>query len=109
MREIISTNKLAIHCIRYFYNDPCSDFFNEVLCHVGDNDVITRSSNKRFKLLLRNTNLEIQNLSYVGVSTWSSFSDNLKYAISVNSFKINIMKYSLKKLGDAEADLYSFK
>ena len=38
------------------------------------------------------TKLGIQSFSYVGPSTWNSLLDNLKYVISVSSFKLNIKK-----------------
>ena len=39
---------------------------------------------------------------------WKSLPNNLKSAVSVNSFKHNIKKYFLKKLGNVEADNYGY-
>ena len=51
----------------------------------------------------------MQSLSYVGPSTWNKLPNNLKTATSVNcSFKNDIKKHFLKKLGETEADLYSY-
>ena len=65
------------------------------------------SFNKKLKLPFRKTKLGIQSLSYVGPNTWNSFPDNLKSATSVNSLK-HIKAYFLKKLGDVEANIYSY-
>ena len=81
-----------------FQNDQCPDYFDELFCPVGENGVITRSSNKKLKLTFRKTKLWIQSLSYVGPNTWTSLPDNLKSATSVNSFKHYIKEYFLKKL-----------
>ena len=117
VEEFLQLNGLNVHD-RYlqfivsdifkFQNDQCPDYFNEIFCPVGENGVITRSSNKKLKLPFRKTKLGIQSLSYVGPNTWKSFPDNLKSATSVNSFKHYIKKYFLKKLGNAEADIYSY-
>ena len=91
-----------------FQNDRCPDYFNEIFCLVGKNVVITRSSSKKLKLPFRKTKLGIQSLSYVGPNTWNRLPDNLKSATSVNSFKHYIKEYFLKKLGNVEADIYSY-
>ena len=75
---------------------------------VGDNSVIKLSSNKILKLPFRKTKLGIQSLSYVVLNTWNSLPDNLKSATSVNSFRDYTKEYFLKKLGDVEADIYSY-
>ena len=77
-------------------------------CPVGENGVITCSSNKKLKLPFQKTKLGIQSLSYVGPNTWNSLPDNLKSATSLNSFKHYINEYFLKKLGNVEADFYSY-
>ena len=61
-------------------------------CPVGENGVITCSSN----------------LSYVGPNTRNSLPDNLKSATSVNSLKHYIKEYFLKKLGNFDPDIYSY-
>ena len=71
--------------ISKFQNDQC---FDELLCSIGENGVIKRSSNKRLKLPFPKTKLGIQSLSYVGPNTWNSLSNNLKSATNVNSFSI---------------------
>ena len=38
-------------------------YFNEIFCPVGENDVITHSSNKKLKLPFQKTKLGIQSLS----------------------------------------------
>ena len=88
--------------------DQCPDYFDELFCHVGENGVITRSSNKKLRLPFRKTKLGIQSLSYVGPNTWDSLPDNLKSATSVNSFKHYIKEYFLKKLGNVESDIYRY-
>ena len=50
----------------------------------------------------------MQSLSYVGPSTWKNLPNNLKTATSVNCFKHNIKNYFRKKLGETEADIYSY-
>ena len=50
----------------------------------------------------------MQSLSFVGSSTWNKLPNNLKTATSVNCFKHDIKKYFLKKLGETEADIYSY-
>ena len=50
----------------------------------------------------------MQSLSYVGPSAWSNLPNDLKTATSVNRFKHDIKKYFLKKLGETEADIYSY-
>ena len=91
-----------------FENDQCPDYFNEIFCSVGENGVITCSSNKKLKLPFRKTKLGIQSLSYVGPNTWNSLPDNLKSATSANPFKDSIKEYFLKKLGNVETDIYSY-
>ena len=46
----------------------------------------------------------MENLSYVGPSTWNKLLNNLKTATSVNCFIHDIKKYFLKKLSETEAD-----
>ena len=91
-----------------FQNDQCPDYFNEILCHVGGNGVNARSFNKKLKLPFRKTKLGIQSFSYVGPNTWNGLPNNLKSVASVNSFKHYIKEYILKKLGNVEADIYSY-
>ena len=50
----------------------------------------------------------MQSLSYVGPSTWKNLPNNLKTATSVNCFKHNIKNYFREKLGETEADIYSY-
>ena len=50
----------------------------------------------------------MQNLSYVGPSTWNKLPNNLKTATSVNWFKHDIKKHFLKKLSATEADIYRY-
>ena len=40
-----------------FQNDQCPDYFSEIFCPVGENSVITRSSNKKLKLPFPKTKL----------------------------------------------------
>ena len=42
-----------------FYNNQFPDYFDEFSCHVDDNSVITRSSNKKLKLTFGKTKLGI--------------------------------------------------
>ena len=91
-----------------FYNSQCPDYFNEVFCPVDDNGVATRCCNKKLKLSLRRSKLEMQSLSHVEPSTWNKLPNNLKTPISVNCFKHNIKKYFLKKLGETEVSIYSY-
>ena len=117
VKEFLQLNWLNVHD-RYlqfivsdifkFQNYQCPDYFNEIFCPVAENGVITRSSNKKLKLPFRKTKLGIQSLSYVGPNTWNSLPNNLKSATSVNSFKHYIKEYVLKKLGNVEADIYSY-
>ena len=89
-------------------NDQCPDYFDERICPVGENGVITCSSNRKLKLSFRKTKQGIQNLSYKGPNTWNTLSDNLKSATTVNSFKHYIKEYFLKKLRNIAADIYSY-
>ena len=91
-----------------FYNNQCPDYFNEVFCPVDDNGVVTCCFNKKMKLPFCKSKLGIQSLLYVGPSTWNKLPNNFKTATSVNCFKHNIKKYFLKKLGETEADIYSY-
>ena len=91
-----------------FQNNQCPDYFDEFFCPVGENGVITRSSNKKFKLPFRKTKLGIQSVSFVGPNSWNSLPDNLKSATSVSSFKHCIKEYFLKKLSNVEANIYSY-
>ena len=68
-------------------NDQCLNYFDELFCPVGENGVITRSSNKQLKLPFRKTKLGIKSLSYEEPNTWNSLTNNLKSATSVNFFK----------------------
>ena len=85
-----------------FYNNQCPDY------PVDDNGVATRSCNKKLKLPSRKSKLGMQRLSYVGPSTWNKLLNNLKTATSVNCFNHDIKKDFLKKLGETEADIYSY-
>ena len=91
-----------------FQNSQCPSYFDELICPVGENGVITRSSNKKLKLPFRKTKLGIQSLSYMGPNTWNNLPNNLKSATIVNSFKHYIKEYFLKKLSNIEADIYSY-
>ena len=91
-----------------FRNDQCPDYFDELFCPVGENGVMMRSSNKKLKLPFRKTKLGVRSLYYVGPDTWNSLPDNLKSSTRVNFFKHYIKKYFLKKLGNVEADIYSY-
>ena len=83
-------------------------YFDELFCLVVENGIITHSSNKKLKLTLQKPKLGIQGLSNMGPNTCNSLPDNLKSATSVNSFKHYIKKYFLKKLGNVEANIYSY-
>ena len=89
-------------------NDQCPDYFDELICPVGENGVITCSSNRKLKLPFRKTKQGIQSLSYKGPNTWNTLSDNLKSATTVNSFKHYIKECFLKKLRNIAADIYSY-
>ena len=56
---MIDTCNLLSPMFLNFQNDQCPDCFDELFCPVGENGVITRSSNKRLKLPLRKTKLGI--------------------------------------------------
>ena len=90
-----------------FQNDQCPDYFDDLFSPVGENGVITRSSNKKLKLPFRKTKLGIQSLSYVGPNTWNGLPNNFKSATNINSFKHYIKEYFLRKLGNDEADISS--
>ena len=75
-------------------------------CPVGENSVITRSYNKKLKLPFRKTKLGIQSFSYMVPNTWNSLYNTLKS--SVNSFKHYLKEYFLKKLGNVDANIYSY-
>ena len=116
VKELLQLNWLNFHD-RYlqfivsdifrFQNNQCPRYFDELFCPVGENGIITRSSNKKLKLPFRKTKLGIQSLSYVSPDTWNSFPNNLKSATSFNSFKHYIKDYFLKKLGNIEGEIYS--
>ena len=83
-------------------------YFDELFCPVGENCIIMHSSNKKLKLTFQKPNLGVQGLSNIGPNTCNSLPDNLKSATSVNSFKHYIKKYFQKKLGNIEANIYSY-
>ena len=83
-------------------------YFDELFCPVGENGIIMHSSNKKLKLTFQKPNLGVQGLSNIGPNTCNSLPDNLKSATSVNSFKHFIKKYFQKKLGNIEANIYSY-
>ena len=115
VKEFLELNWLNIHDsylqfiisdIFKFYNNQCPDYFNEVFCPVGNNEVATCCCNKKLKLCFRKSKLGMQSLLYVGPSTWKKLPNNLKTANSVNCFKHDIKKYflSLKQLGWGQFD-----
>ena len=116
VKEFLQLNWLNVHD-RYlqfivsdifkFQNDQYFDYFEELFCPAGENGVITRSSNKKLKLLFRKTKVGIQSLFYVGSNIWNSLPDNLKSAPSVSSFQHYLKEYFLEKLGNIEADIYN--
>ena len=83
-------------------------YFDELFCPVGENGIIMHSSNKKLKLTFQKPNRGVQGLSNIGPNTCNSLPDNLKSATSVNSFKHYIKKYFQKKLGNIEANIYSY-
>ena len=83
-------------------------YFDELFCPVGENGIIMHSFNKKLKLTFQKPNLGVQGLSNIGPNTCNSLPDNLKSATSVNSFKHYIKKYFQKKLGNIEANIYSY-
>ena len=105
VKEFLQLNWLNVHD-RYlqfivsdifkFQNDQCLDYFAEFFCPIGESGVMTRSSNKKLKLIL------------CGTDTWNSLLENLKSSTSVNFFKHYIKEYFPKKLGNVEADIYSY-
>ena len=118
VNEFLELNWLNVHDRYYlqfivsnifkFYNNQCPDYFNEIFCPAEDNGVATRSCNTKLKLPFRKLKLGMHSLSYAGPSTWKKLPNNLKTATSVNCFKQDIKKYFLKKLGESEADIYSY-
>ena len=58
------------------------------------------------ELPFRKSKLGMECLSYIWPSTWNKLPNNLKTATNVNCFKHGSKKYFLKKLGEAEADIY---
>ena len=85
-----------------FYNSQCPNYFNEIFCPVDDNGIATHCCNEKLKLPFCQTKLGMQNLSYVGLSTWNKLPNNVKTATNVNCFKQNIRKYFLKKLSETK-------
>ena len=85
-RKFLELNWLDVHDtdIFKFYNNQCPVYFNEFFYPVDDKGVATRSSNKKFKLPIRKSELEMQSLSYVGPSTWNILPNNLKTVTSIN-------------------------
>ena len=83
-----------IHCLRYFLisQQAMSRLF---FCPVGENSVITRSSNKKSKVPFRKTKLGIQSISYVGPYTYNSFSGNLLLVTIL--LRVILRNISLKK------------
>ena len=84
VKEFLKLNWLNFHDrylqfivsdISKFQNDQCSEYFDELFCLVGENGVITSSSNKKLKLSFRKARLGIQSLYYVGPNTWNSLPD----------------------------------
>ena len=117
IKEFLQSNWLNSHdryfqffvCdIFKFQSNQCPDCFDEIFYPVGENGVITHSSNKKLKLPFRKTKLGIQSLPYVGPNTWNSLSDNSKSATSINSLKHYIKEYFLNRLGNIEAHIYSY-
>ena len=56
-----------------FQNDQYPNYFDELFWPVGENGVITHSSNKKIKLPSWKTKLGIQSLSCVRSKTWNSY------------------------------------
>ena len=50
----------------------------------------------------------MQKLSSMQPSTWNKPPNNLKSTTCVNCFKLDIKKYFLQKLSEAEADIYTY-
>ena len=66
VKEFLQLNWLNVHdrylqfIVSYifkFQNEQCPDYFDEFFCPVGENGVITRSSNKKVKLPFRKLKL----------------------------------------------------
>ena len=81
MNEFLELNSLNVHdrCLQFivsdifkFYNNQCPDYFNDVFCPVDTNEVATCCCNKKLKLPFRTSKLGMQNLQYVGPSTWKN-------------------------------------
>ena len=101
-------NSLFLIFLSFTIISVLTSYFNEIFCPVNDNGIATRFCNKKLKLTFRKTKLEMQSLSYVEPSTWNKLPSNRKTTPSVNCFKHDLKKYFLKKLGETEADIYSY-
>ena len=82
--------------------------FNCLHIELSYKNKVKRNCRQSLHVAIRNAKLGMQSLSYVGPSAWNKLPNNLKTATSVNCFKHDIKKYFLKKLGETEADIYSF-
>ena len=92
-----------------FQNGQYPNYFDELFCPVDENDVITRSSNKKIKSIFPKSKTRNPKLILCGTpNTWNSLPDNLKSATVDNSFKHYIKECFLKKLGNVEVDIYSY-
>ena len=66
------------------------------------------SCNKKLRLLFHESKLRMQSSLNVGPNTWNKLPDNLTTATTIDCFKHNIKKYSLKKLSDTAKDIYCY-
>ena len=81
------TNHIVSNICPYYLNESCELAPH---CRIG-----TRNNLSKLKNLFCKTNMKQKAISCIGPSIWSSFSDSVKRANSLNTFIHNVKKHYL--------------
>ena len=81
-----------------YFNSESPKYFNEIYFLAEPSNINTRSSFRRLKQPLRESNIDLNSASYSVLSLWNKLPIEIKRSGSTNSFKHNVKNYYLTKM-----------